>query len=294
MIRARVSVPATSANLGPGFDAIGLALGIRDIVEGTLTDEPGVRVTVRGSGEGSLPTDETHLIADVMIKTAQSLGRDITGLDLVCTNAIPQGRGMGSSAAAIIAGLVLTRELLKADLSDTELLQRANVIEGHADNISACLLGGLTVAAWEHLDDVRAVSLTVDPRIRAVVALPDTELSTHKARGLLPAEVPYADAVFNASRTSLLVAAMTAHPELLLDATADRLHQNYRRSAYPDSMALVDSLRAEGLAGFISGAGPSVMTLVTAADEQRAHQISTAGGFAPHTVNISSTGVSVL
>lgn len=286
---ATVSVPATSANLGPGFDSIGLALDIRDSITARVV-ESGVTVHINGNGSDSLPTDATHLIAQVILETAEDLGSPISGLEIECTNAIPQGRGLGSSASAIIAGLVLVRALTDADMSDEELLQRANVFEGHADNISACLLGGLSVAWWEAMEDVKAISLSVHRDVVAVVGVPNLELSTKKARGLLPSELPYADAVFNASRTALLVAALTTDPSLLLDATADRLHQEYRRAAYPESMAIVDALRASGIAGTISGAGPSVLALTTAEGVELASQIMRDGGFDPREVGISRSG----
>ena len=286
---ATVSVPATSANLGPGFDSIGLALDIRDSITARVV-ESGVTVRINGNGSDSLPSDATHLIAKVILETAEDLGSPISGLEIECTNAMPQGRGLGSSASAIIAGLVLVRALTDADMTDEELLQRANVFEGHADNISACLLGGLTIAWWDAIDDVRAISLSVHRDVVAVVGVPNLELSTKKARGLLPSELPYADAVFNASRTALLVAALTTDPSLLLDATADRLHQEYRRAAYPESMAIVDALRASGIAGSISGAGPSVLALTTAEGVELASQIMRDGGFDPHEVGISRSG----
>ena len=289
---ATVSVPATSANLGPGFDSIGLALDIRDTITARIVDS-GVTVRINGNGADTLPTDATHLIAQVILETADDLSSPIGGLDIECTNAIPQGRGLGSSASAIIAGLVLARALTESDMTDEELLQRANVFEGHADNISACLLGGLTVAWWDQIDDVEAISLEVNRDIDAVIGVPNAELSTEKARGLLPAELPYGDAVFNASRTALLVAAMTTDPSLLLDATADRLHQDYRRAAYPESMAIVDALRAAGIAGTISGAGPTVLALTTGEGVELAMQIMRDGGFDPREVDISRTGAQV-
>lgn len=286
---ASVSVPATSANLGPGFDSIGLALDIRDSITARVVDS-GVTVRITGNGAESLPKDDSHLIAKVILETAADLGSPISGLDIECTNSIPQGKGLGSSASAIVAGLVLARALTESDMTDEELLQRANVFEGHADNISACLLGGLTVAWWGQIDDVEAISLEVNRDIDAVIGVPNLELSTEKARGLLPAQLPYGDAVFNASRTALLVAAMISDPSLLLDATADRLHQDYRRSAYPESMAIVDALRAAGIAGIISGAGPAVLALTTGQGVELAMQIMQDGGFEPREVDISRTG----
>lgn len=289
-MRHTVSVPATSANLGPGFDAIGLALDLRDTVSASLSDVPGVRVTLHGLGEQTLPRDESHLVAHVITSTADAFGYRVTGLDLECHNEIPQGRGMGSSAGAIVAGLVLARALFDLDMDDAALLRRANVIEGHADNISACLLGGLTVAWWDALDDVQAVSLPVHPHVRALVAIPNAELSTSKARGMLPDVVPYSDAVRNVSRTATLIAAMTHDPSLLLAGTQDALHQSYRRAAYPESMALVDALRAGGHAAAISGAGPSVLVLGVAADIHRAAAEVEARGYQALSAAITADG----
>lgn len=291
---ATVSVPATSANLGPGFDAIGLALDVRDVVRARLTDEPGVRVEIHGNGADDLPRDENHLVAQVLIATADSLGHVVTGLDVECTNVIPQGRGMGSSASAIVAGLVLARALFDSPLSDAELLIRATVMEGHADNVSACLLGGLTVAAWDTLAQVRAVSLVIHPDITAVMAVPDAQLATTRARGMLPTQVSFHDAVFNASRAATLVAAMTQDPALLLEATADRLHQDYRRDAYPESMALVTRLRTAGLAAAISGAGPSVLVLTTKDRAAQAAQAVAGSGFAAREVGLTRFGAHTL
>jgi homoserine kinase len=293
-MRVTVSVPATSANLGPGFDTIGLALDVRDVVTAQLSDNPGVRVTVHGNGSGVLPTDESHLVAEVITATADSLGHEIVGLDIECHNSIPQGRGMGSSASAIIAGLVLARELFGTDIDNTELLRRANVIEGHADNISACLLGGMTVAWWSSLADVRAVSLPVHADVRALLAVPNLELSTSQARGMLSDQVAFSAAVHNLSRTATLIAAMTVDPSLLLSGTDDQLHQEDRRPAYPQSMGLVDVLRAQGLAAVISGAGPTVLVLGTQAEVDRAAPLVSAHGFQPMHTGISPDGAYVV
>lgn len=290
---ARVSVPATSANLGPGFDVIGLALDIRDEITARVVDS-GVTVSITGNGADSLPTDESHLIARIILDSCAEWGTPLSGLQIECVNSIPQGRGLGSSASAIIAGLVLARALSEADISDEELLQRANVIEGHADNISACLLGGLTVCWWTDLDDVQSRSLPVHADVRAVIGVPNAELETHKARGMLTDEVSLTDAVFNVSRSSLLVTGLTHDPSVLLAATADRLHQDARRPAYPDSMNIVDSLREAGIAGAISGAGPTVIALTSAAQVQKAQDIMRAGSFDPQLVEISAQGAIVL
>lgn len=288
-----ISVPATTANLGPGFDSIGLAIDIRDRITASII-ETGVSVSIQGNGAGELPTDESHLIAKVALDAAKSWGQEISGLHLECVNDIPQGRGFGSSAAAIIAGLVIARELTESDISNASLLQMANIIEGHPDNISACLFGGFTVNVWNTIDDVESISLPVHPGVTVVMGVPNSELDTHKARGFLPNQVPYDDAIFNASRSALLVAAMTSNPDLLLAATADRLHQDYRTDAYPESMAIVRALREAGIGGVISGAGPSVAALTTAERADQAAQIISAAGFQPRPVEVSVQGVQVL
>jgi len=287
---ATVTVPATSANLGPGYDSLGLALELRDHVSATLSDQPGVRVSVEGQGAGVLPTDETHLVAKTIIDACATFGLEVTGLDISCQNAIPQGRGLGSSAGAIVAGLVLARELADAPATEDDLLQMANAIEGHPDNVAACLLGAMTIA-WVDPDGLaNAVSMNVHPDIFPLAAVPNVELSTKKARGLIPAQVPHVDAAFNVARSALLVASMIGDPTFLLEATDDRLHQNYRTEAYPESMALVHALREQGIAACVSGAGPSVLALCTAADAQQAMETVSLQGFTAIPVPVADQG----
>ena len=287
---ATVTVPATSANLGPGYDSLGLALELRDHVSATLSDQPGVRVSVEGQGAGVLPTDETHLVAKTIIDACATFGLVVTGLDISCQNAIPQGRGLGSSAAAIVAGLVLARELADAPATEDDLLQMANAIEGHPDNVAACLLGAMTIA-WVDPDGLaNAVSMNVHPDIFPLAAVPNVELSTKKARGLIPAHVPHVDAAFNVARSALLVASMIGDPTFLLEATDDRLHQTYRTEAYPESMALVRALREQGIAACISGAGTSVLALCTAVDAQKAMETVSTQGFTAIPVPVADQG----
>lgn len=262
---ARVRVPATSANLGPAFDCAGLALEMCDEYTAMISDDAHVVVEVEGEGADNLALDSSHLVARAMAVAFAAAGEQPAGFVLRCTNVIPHGRGLGSSAAAIIGGLVLARELLvdgESRLSDDDLLQLALTMESHPDNIAAALHGGFTIG-W--LDDsARGHVVRLDPHasLRAVVAIPDFEVPTKTARASLPASVPHADAAFNAGRCSLLVHAMTSAPEYLLDATDDRLHQRPRRSMYSASMDLVDRLRSQGIAAAISGAGPTVIALV--------------------------------
>lgn len=259
-------VPATSANLGPAFDAAGLALAWFDDVE-VRTRPTGCSVRVSGEGADTVPRDESHLVVRALRTGLEHAGLGQPGLEVTTTNRIPHGRGLGSSAAATIAGLVAARELAatvgEADtLDDSAVIALARAFEGHADNVGATLLGGLTLV-WEHGAGPGAARLDVDPRIRPVLMVPHATLSTSRARSLLPDSVPHAAATHNVARSALLVVALTVRPELLLPATEDQLHQPYRSSAFPESMALVARLRERGLAAVISGAGPSVLVLTT-------------------------------
>ncbi len=265
----RVRVPGSSANLGPGFDSLGLALGLYDDVEVSVASD-GVTVEVLGEGAGQVPCDDAHLVVRAMRNTWDVIGDAPPGIRMRCRNAIPHSRGLGSSAAAAVAGAVAAIALAGRDLElewDT-LLQVAAGMEGHADNAAASLLGGFIVA-WETPDRplgnfpgrFHAVRLDAHPDIRPVALVARSESSTATTRDLLPDQVPLVDAAFTGSRTALAVLAFTERPELLLPATEDRLHQAYRRPAYPESADLVDALRAHGVPATISGAGPSVLAL---------------------------------
>lgn len=261
----RVRVPASSANLGPGFDSLGLALGLYDEIEACAVPD-GVGVEVLGEGAGQVPCDDRHLVVRAMRTAWRITGDAPGGLRLRCRNAIPHSRGLGSSAAAAVAGAVAAVVLAGRDveLERDTLLQVTAGMEGHADNAAASLLGGFVIA-WETVGNTaerfHAVRLDAHPAIRPVALVPATESSTSTTRGLLPDRVPLVDAAFTGSRTALAVLAFTQRPELLLPATEDRLHQGYRRPAYPDSADLVDSLRGHGVPATISGAGPTVLAL---------------------------------
>lgn len=291
--KVSVSVPATSANLGPGYDSLALALELRDVVTAELTGDSKVSVEIVGIGEGKLPTNETHLIAKTIIETSKKLGKEIGGFTLKCENAIPQGRGLGSSAAAVVAGLVLTRELTGLEIEDDYILQEATRIEHHPDNASACLMGGLTIS-WETANgEINTRSMNVNPAVIPIVGIPDVELSTQEARGLIPAKIDHVDAVFNSARTALLVAALVADTTSLLDATDDRLHQNYRRPAYPDSMKLIDQLREQGIAACISGAGPTILALATHENANQALSVIAQSGFTATALQVADEGAFV-
>ncbi len=282
--KATVRVPATSANLGPGFDTLGLALGLHDEIEAEISESPGIDIAVEGEGAGELDLGEGHLIVTTMRATFDRMGLpQPRGIRLRCLNRIPHARGLGSSSAAICAGILAARALATTPyapssehgshpgrehppgLTDDGVLALATEIEGHPDNVAPCLAGGLTVA-WTDAGGVpHLVRLLPHEAVRPVVLVPAHRLSTETARGLLPKEVPHADAAANAGRAALLVAALTARPEpgLLLAATEDRLHQDYRAPAMPHTADLVRRLRGAGVAAVVSGAGPTVLALST-------------------------------
>ncbi len=256
----RVTVPATSANLGPGFDSLGLALSLRDTLEAEVT-EGGLVVEVTGAGADDVPLDESHLVVRSMRAAFAAMDAEPAGLVLRCTNVIPHGRGLGSSSAAIVGGVSLARALVAGGqllLDDDALFRLAADIEGHPDNVAPAFYGGFVISGREG-DEWYAVAAGVDPRVSAVVFVPSTPVETKVARGLLPDVVPHADAAANSGRAALLVAALAGRPEHLLAATRDYLHQEQREPAMPESLALVHALRADGIAAVISGAGPTVL-----------------------------------
>lgn len=257
----RVSVPATSANLGPGFDALGLALELRDTVTATPADD--LLIEVRGEGADDVPRDATHLVVTSMAAAWARMGVEPCPVHLVCDNVIPHGRGLGSSSAAVVAGIWLARVLVEdgeARLPGGEALQLAAELEGHPDNAAPAILGGFVISGLAD-GHFYAVPSRVDPAFSAVAFIPPTPVATVVARRLLPDQVPHRDAAANSGRTALLVAALAGAPEHLLSATRDWLHQEYRRPAMPDTLVLIDALRADGVPAFVSGAGPTVLAL---------------------------------
>jgi homoserine kinase len=260
----RVRVPATSANLGPGFDALGLALTLHDEVEVRVVPS-GLHIDVSGEGAPDVnDAEEAHLVVRAMRATFDDLGAgQPPGIALRCVNRIPHGRGLGSSAAAIVAGVLAARALAGAGAGPDEALPLANALEGHPDNVAPCLYGGLTIAWLSEDSRARAVRLEPAAEIKPVAIIAPAPVATDVARGLLPARVPHADAALNAGRAALLVAALTVRPDTLLDATEDRLHQDYRAAAMPATRDLVTRLRAAGVPAVVSGAGPSVLAFVT-------------------------------
>ncbi|HET9499975.1 MAG TPA: homoserine kinase [Marmoricola sp.] len=259
-----VEVPATSANLGPGFDCLGIALDLHDTLSAEVTGT-GLQVQADGEGAGDLPCDDTHLVVRAMADVFAAVGTDLPGLRLRCHNRVPQGRGLGSSSAAIVGGMVLARALL-ADpgaLSDADLLALANRREGHPDNVAPALLGGLTVSGQRASGagglEVWAVRARLAEDLAVTIFVPPTAVSTERARALLPETVPHGIAAANTGRAALLVAALAGETDQLLRATEDFLHQEFRTPAMPDTLALVHRLRAAGVPASVSGAGPAVL-----------------------------------
>lgn len=256
-MRLTVRTPATVANLGPGFDCLALALDLAN--EFTIDTEAEPGVIVEGEGAGELPEDGTNLVFRTITYLARELGGSFPPFRLSCTNAIPLQRGLGSSAAAVVGGIVLADRLLGAGLPAERLLELAVDLEGHADNVAACLHGGL-VLAYLSGDGWRSEPLDPNPALRPAVVIPEAErLLTEDARLALPRSLPFADAAFNVSRTALAVLALTRRPELLGEALEDRLHQGYRLPLVPAARALFEDLRDSGFPVCLAGSGPSLL-----------------------------------
>ncbi len=262
--KVSVKVPATSANLGPGFDTLGMALSYYDELVVEVVAGSGAVVEVHGEGSGEVATDESNLVVKSLAYTFEKFGQKVPGLKLTAHNIIPHGRGMGSSGAAVDSGIVAAKGLLEGivKISDQELLTIATELEGHPDNVAPALFGGLTIA-WEDETGPHHKKLFVHRGVSPLELVPNHKMSTALARSLQPESVPHDDAVFNVSRSALLIAALTQSPELLLAATEDRLHQDYRAAAMPETDAIVKLMREHGHAAVVSGAGPSVLVLAS-------------------------------
>lgn len=288
-------IPATTANLGPGFDCMGLSLAIFD----TVSVEPAAadtdEIQIEGVGADTLPRDGSHMVLATMRGLFAQQGWEVPPIRLSCRNRIPHGQGLGSSASAIVAGLVTGKAFaatLGHDTSGADLVQIGSDMDGHPDNVAPCINGGLNVS-WEDAGRWGVAHLDPHPAIRAILAIPQTVLSTKVARGLIPETVPHRDAVRNSSRAALAIHAFTRDPSLLLPATEDYLHQRYRAEAYATSYALMERLRERGIAAAISGAGPAVIMFVTGDQQDSAilAEISAAdGGFEMLPVGIDLGG----
>jgi homoserine kinase len=312
-----VRAPATSANLGPGFDALGLALALYDQVEARVARR-GLSVEVSGEGADTAGLGERHLVVRAMRAAFARLGGQPPGLELRCVNTIPHGRGLGSSAAAIVSGVLAAQALAgegASPLSGPDVLRLATELEGHPDNVAACLAGGFTIS-WQPAGrtglseaggqagavpagtvpagtgrpgsgtgrGVSLLKLTVHRSVRAVVFVPPFRSSTRKARRLLPATVPHPDAAATAGRCGLLVAALTIEPSVLFDATEDFLHQPYRAPMMPQTAALLARLRGAGIAAAVSGAGPAVLALLAGPEPPGVDSIAAEAGIGWHVI----------
>ena len=266
--KVTVKVPASSANLGPGFDTLGLALGLYDTVDVEVIPQ-GLEVEIFGEGEDDLPRDGSHLVVKAIRAGLKAADVDAPGLRVVCHNNIPQSRGLGSSAAAAVAGVAAANGLAGFPLDDAQVVQLSSAFEGHPDNAAASVLGN-AVVSWTEIPvdgrthpQYKAVSIPVHPSIRAFALVPAFHASTEAVRRVLPSDVTHVDARFNVSRCAVMTVALQHHPELLWEGTRDRLHQPYRADVLPVTAEWVNRLRNKGYAAYLSGAGPTCMVLTT-------------------------------
>jgi homoserine kinase len=296
-LTANAVVAASSANLGPGFDSFGLALSLYDEIT-VETTESGLGIDVVGEGAGQVPLDSSHLVVRAIERGLQAAGVAVPGLKVLCRNAIPHSRGLGSSAAAVVGGIAVANGLVAQSdstvLSETQLVQLSSEFEGHPDNASAAVLGG-AVVSWTEGEGPHArysaAPLRLHPDIHLFPAIPEVRSSTAETRVLLPTQVSHVDARFNLSRAALLVLALAERPDLLMEATADRLHQPQRAAAMPASSEYLTILRRCGIAAVLSGAGPAVIALTTATElPAEALEYGAANGF---TVEEMSVGEGV-
>lgn len=295
-LTATAVVAASSANLGPGFDSLGLALSLYDeiIVE---TTESGLQLEVEGEGAGQVPLGATHLVVRAIEAGLQATGHRAGGLIVRCRNEIPHSRGLGSSAAAVVGGLAVVNGLVAQagsdPLTEDQLIQLASEFEGHPDNAAAAVLGG-AVVSWTETDDegrprYRAVPVRMHPDIRLFPAVPQQRSSTAETRAVLPEQVSHLDARFNLSRAALLVVALSERPDLLMTATEDVLHQPQRAAAMPASAEYLQLLRRCGVAGVLSGAGPTVLGMSSAVGlPDEVLEYGTAHGFTVREMSVGS------
>ncbi|MFJ4207250.1 homoserine kinase [Paenarthrobacter sp. NPDC089675] len=266
--RLTVRVPGTSANLGPGYDSLGLALSIYDTLTVETLASGELEFELSGEGAETLPRDATHLVVRAIDLALDRLGFKRNGLKIIAENVNPHGRGLGSSASAVVAAVTAANFLVPEEArQDREwILQLTSEIEGHPDNVAPAIFGGLALS-WQDSEQYSSTRADVAASVVPVVAVPDYELSTETARGLLPASIGHHAAAMNSGRAALLVHALTIQPEFLLPGTEDYLHQSYRAEAMRPSANLIASLRSAGFAAVVSGAGPTVMVLANGTAE---------------------------
>ncbi|WP_309072965.1 homoserine kinase [Paenarthrobacter sp.] len=269
--RLTVKVPGTSANLGPGYDSLGLALSIYDTLTVETLSTGELEFELSGEGADSLPRDASHLVIRAIDLALNRLGFQHSGLKITADNVNPHGRGLGSSASAVVAAVTAANALVPSEFRQDRdwILQLTSEMEGHPDNVAPAIFGGLALS-WQDSEQYSTTRADVARSVIPVVAVPDYELSTETARGLLPASVGHHAAAMNSGRAALLIHALTADPTLLLPGTEDYLHQSYRAQAMRPSADLIASLRSAGHAAVVSGAGPTVMVLANGAEEAAA------------------------
>ncbi|SEM68079.1 homoserine kinase [Paenibacillus sp. OV219] len=269
--RVMVKVPASTANLGPGFDALGMALSLYAWIEMAIPEDGRTVINLHGDGLGGIPVDKSNLIYKVAQLVFEKAGVSVPEITIDMYIEIPLTRGLGSSASAIIGGLVAANALIGSPLSEDELFQLSTELEGHPDNVGASLFGGIVVASW---DGTRAAKVTIAPPadLEVLVAIPQFELATEKARHALPTQLSMKDAVFNVANSSLLVAALASGQlELIPHAMRDRLHQPYRAPLVPGMAEILEHATEHGALGVaLSGAGPTLLTLVHRGSTQKA------------------------
>ena len=267
----RVTVPGSSANLGPGFDALAAAVDLYLTVDVVGREER--RVVPSGDGAGELATDDRNLIWRAVVAYCERVGVAVPDVSLRADNAIPLERGLGSSAAAAVAGAAVGRALAQGSGRDDDLIAVATDLEGHADNAAAAVLGGVVVVAGG-----RALRLQPTDALRPVVAIPDARQSTEAARGILPATVPLAAAAANGARTAVVLAGLAGAVAWDPAAMVDVLHEPSRLQAMSASGRLVADLRERGLAACLSGAGPTVLAVVGAHDDDAVSAVRSCAG----------------
>lgn len=273
----KVKVPATTANMGPGFDSIGMALQIYNIVYAEEIPS-GLEIIIQ-EGSKDISTDETNLVYKTILKFYEIIGQEVPGMRLIQQDHIPHTRGLGSSAACIVAGLHIANAMSHSFFSKEELVQIAAQIEGHPDNTTPAILGGMTIGAMDDTD-MKYVKVKVAENITFAVMIPDFTLSTELAREVLPAQIPLQDGVFNASRAALLAASMiTGDVDNLPMAMQDRFHEPYRKHLIPNMEEIMDQSLSHGAKGvFLSGAGPTLIAVIKNVVAFRREMVEYLGG----------------